>query len=165
MKKLHVLPSTTFNYFCSQVNVLFTKDGIRTLIDVIIANPMSKFTPPILHNSKICHLQCGSSKKKGSYCNQHPIDQFLPLIIEMFWLFRQIGLCVLHDYANPIWSLKVPEGLHLSILVTFLHQKISITLQKIQASSILNGMITIGLITSHLPPLQDTPPITRVDLL
>ncbi len=39
MKKLHVLPSTRFNFSCSRVNVLFTKDGIRTLINVVIANP------------------------------------------------------------------------------------------------------------------------------
>jgi hypothetical protein len=34
-----------------------------------------------------------------------------------------------------------------------------------QASSILNRMIAIGLITSHFPPLQNTPPVTTTDLL
>jgi hypothetical protein len=34
-----------------------------------------------------------------------------------------------------------------------------------QASSILNQAVAIGLATSRLPPLQDTPPITIADLL
>jgi hypothetical protein len=71
----------------------------------------------------------------------------------------------LHDYANAIWSLKGTEGPHLSTLVTFLRQKVSITLQRMQASSILNQAIAISLVTSRLPPLQGTPPITITDLL
>jgi len=43
----------------------------------------------------------------------------------------------------------------------FFHQKISIMLQ---ASSILSWAVVIGLATSWLPPLQDTPLITTVDL-
>jgi len=71
----------------------------------------------------------------------------------------------LHDYANAIWSLKGTKGPHLSTLVTFFHQKTSITLQRIQVSSILNWAIAVGLATSQLPPLQNTPPITMADLL
>jgi len=48
------------------------------------------------------------------------------------------------------------------VLVTFLCQGISITLQKMQASSILSQAIAIGLTTSHLPPFQDTPPLTQL---
>jgi hypothetical protein len=71
----------------------------------------------------------------------------------------------LHDYANAIWSLKGTKGLHLSTVVTFFRQKISITLQRMQAFSILNQTIAVGLATSRLSPLQYTPPITIVDLL
>ncbi len=71
----------------------------------------------------------------------------------------------LHDCANAIWSLKGTKGPHLSTLVIFLRQKVSITLQKMQASSILSWVVAINLTTSRLPPLQDTPPITMVDLL
>ncbi len=38
-KKLHVLPSTMFNSSHCRANVMFTKDGICTLADVIIINP------------------------------------------------------------------------------------------------------------------------------
>jgi len=71
----------------------------------------------------------------------------------------------LHDYADAIWSLKGTKGPHLSTLVTFLCQKVLITLQKMQVSSILNQAIAIGLTTSQLSPLQNTPPITTADLL
>jgi hypothetical protein len=54
----------------------------------------------------------------------------------------------LYDCVNAIWSLKMLKGLHLFVLVTFLCQKISITLQKMQAFSILSHVVVKGLITS-----------------
>jgi hypothetical protein len=71
----------------------------------------------------------------------------------------------LHNCANVIWSLKRPKGPQLSTLVIFFRQKVSITLQRMQVSSILSRAIAVGLTTSRLPPLQDTPPITTTDLL
>ncbi len=73
----------------------------------------------------------------------------------------------LHDCAIAIWSLKglIVKSPHLSILVAFLHQKNSITLQRMQMFSILSQTIAIELAISGLPPLQDTPPITTTDLL
>ncbi len=38
-KQLHVLPSNIFNFSCWQIDIMFTKDGIRTLVDIVIANP------------------------------------------------------------------------------------------------------------------------------
>jgi hypothetical protein len=61
--------------------------------------------------------------------------------------------------------LKGIESPHLSTLVTFLHQKVSITLQKMQVSSILSQAVALGLTTFQFPPLQNTPPITTADLL
>jgi len=103
--------------------------------------------------------------KEKSYHNQHPTNQFFPLTIETFGCLHKHANVFLHDYANAIWSLKGTKGLHLSTLVTFLRQKFLITLQRMQASSISNEAIAIGLITSQLPPLQNTPPITITDLL
>jgi hypothetical protein len=70
-----------------------------------------------------------------------------------------------HDCANAIWSLKGPKGPHLSILVVFICKKISISLQRMQASSILSWAIIISLVISQLPPLHDTPAITMANLL
>jgi len=38
-KQLHVLPSTTFNSSHRQIDILLTKDGICTLVDVVIVDP------------------------------------------------------------------------------------------------------------------------------
>jgi hypothetical protein len=65
----------------------------------------------------------------------------------------------LHLYANDIWGVKCLEGPPLSILTTFLKQQVSIILQKMQAFTILNWAIMVGLATSWLPPLvNSTPP-------
>jgi hypothetical protein len=37
--QLHALLSTMFNVFCGQIDIVFTKYGIHTLVDIIIANP------------------------------------------------------------------------------------------------------------------------------
>jgi hypothetical protein len=103
--------------------------------------------------------------KERSYCNQHPTDQFLPLKIGIFDCLHKHVDVFLHDCANAIWNLKRPKGPHLSTLVIFFHQKVSTTLQKMQASSILNQVVVIGLAMSRLSPLQNTPPITIIDLL
>jgi hypothetical protein len=68
--------------------------------------------------------------KERSYCNSHPTDQFLPLTIEVFGCLHKHVDMFSHDCANAIWSLKELEGLHLSTLITFLHQKVLITLQR-----------------------------------
>jgi hypothetical protein len=61
--------------------------------------------------------------------------------------------------------LKGLKGLHLYTLITFFCRKVSITLQRMQASSILSRVVVVGLVISQLPPLQDTLPITTSNLL
>jgi hypothetical protein len=62
--------------------------------------------------------------KEKSYCDWHPIDQFFPLASEVFGCLHKEIDVVLHDCANVIWSLKMLEGLHLFVLVTFFRQDI-----------------------------------------
>jgi hypothetical protein len=38
-EQLHMLLSNMFNSSCQQVDIMFIKDGIHTLVNVIIANP------------------------------------------------------------------------------------------------------------------------------
>jgi hypothetical protein len=38
-KQLYVFPSTMFNSFHQQINIVITKNGIRTLIDITIVDP------------------------------------------------------------------------------------------------------------------------------
>jgi hypothetical protein len=44
--------------------------------------------------------------KKKSYHDQHPIDQFLCVAIEVFGCLHKHAYVFLHDCANAIWSLK-----------------------------------------------------------
>jgi len=89
--------------------------------------------------------------KKRNYYDRHPTNQFLPLAVKVFGcLHKQVDV-FLHNCANAIWSLKEPKGPPL--LSWFFWQKISITLQRLQASSILSRVVALGLTTSRLPPL------------
>jgi len=164
-EQLHVLPSSTFNSFRQWVDIVFTKDGVCTLAKVVIANPTwaNLFF-------RFCTIQGFVTinvvqAKEKSYCNWHPIDQILPLAIEVFGYLHKHVNVRLHNCANAIWSLKRPMGLHFPTLVIFLCQKISFTLQRMQASSIFSWIIIVGLTTFWLPPLQDTPSITTNNLL
>jgi hypothetical protein len=39
-EQLHVLPSTTFNSFRQRIDIVLTKYGICTLVDIVITDPM-----------------------------------------------------------------------------------------------------------------------------
>jgi len=45
-KQLHALPSTTFNSFRQWVNIVFTKDDICTLANVVIVDSMRTYLFP-----------------------------------------------------------------------------------------------------------------------
>jgi hypothetical protein len=85
---------------------VLTKDGIRTLIDIVITN-----TTWIDLLPQSCAIQGfvasdATQAKERSYHNQHPIDQFLPLTIEVFGCLHKHVDVFLYTYANAIWSLK-----------------------------------------------------------
>ncbi len=113
---------------------MFTKDGIRTLVNVVITDPtnvdlllQSCTTQGILASDM-------TQAKERSYHDQHHIDQFLLLAIEIFGCLHKQAYVFLHHCAIAIWTLNPT----LYVLVTFLRQKISITLQRMQASCILS---------------------------
>jgi hypothetical protein len=114
--------------------------------------------PRYYTTQRIVALDVAQAKER-SYCNRHPIDQFFPLAIEVFDCLHKHVNVFLNDYANAIWSFKGTKGPHLSTLVIFFRQKVSITLQRMQASSILNRVIAVGLPTSQLPHLPSPQPI------
>jgi hypothetical protein len=127
---------------------MFTKDGIHTLTNVVIMDSMHVYL--LLQSSKTQGFITSNvaQANKKSYYNWHPIDQFLPLAIEVFGCLDKQANEFLHHCTNAIWSFKGPKGPPFSILVTFFGQKISITLQKMQASSILSKAIIVDLTTS-----------------
>jgi len=164
-KHIHALPSTTFNSSRWWINIVLTKDDIRTLANIVIVDPTWADVFPWSYAIQGFATFNATQAKEKSYHNQHPTNQFLLLTIEVFGCLHKHASVFLHDCANAIWSLKGSKGPHLSIFVTFLHQKVLITLQRMQASSILSRAIVVSLTISQLPPLQNTPPITTTNLL
>jgi hypothetical protein len=109
---------------------MFTKDDICTLVNVVIVNPMQvNLLPQSCATQGLVAFDVVQSKEK-SHHDQHPTNQFFPLTIEVFGCLHKQTNVFLHDCANANWSLKGLEGLPLFVLVTFLQQKNSITLQR-----------------------------------
>jgi hypothetical protein len=164
-QQLHAFFSTTFNSFRRWIDIMLIKYGICTLANVVITDPTWIYLLPQSCATQGFVASDAIQANERSYYNWHPTNQFLPLALEICGCLHKHVDVFLHDYANAIWSLKGIECFHLSTLVTFLRQKNLITLQKMQVSSILSRVVTIGLITSWLPLLQNTPPMTTIDLL
>jgi hypothetical protein len=100
-----------FNSFLRRLN----KDGIHTLVDIVIVDPMWLDLFPRSYETKgFVTFDVGQTKERR-YCDWHLIDQFLPLVSEVFgFLHKQVDV-FLHNCANVIWSLKRLEGFHLFV--------------------------------------------------
>jgi hypothetical protein len=90
---------------------VITKDGIRTLADLVIVDPMHADLFPRFHTTQEFVTSNVAQAKKRSYHNQHPIDQFFFLAIEVFGCLHKQADMFLHECANAIWSLKVLKAL------------------------------------------------------
>jgi hypothetical protein len=66
------------------VDIVFIKNGIHTLIYIVIANRTHVDLHPQSYTIQIFATSNATQAKERSYHNQHPIDQFLPLAIEIF---------------------------------------------------------------------------------
>jgi hypothetical protein len=152
-QKPHAFPSTMFNSSCQHVNVVFIKDNFLTLVHVVIANPTWANLLPRSSTTLGLVASNATQAKKWSYPDQYLVNQFLPLAVEVFQCLHKDVDVFLHNCANAIWILKGLKGLLFFVLVTFFWQKNSITLQRLQASSILSWALVLGLIISRLPPL------------
>jgi len=78
-QQLHLLPSTTFNYFCWQVDIVFTNDGFRTLADIVIVDPTRTY---LLLRSwlqfKDLLLPMPLKPRKGAITNNTPLINSSP---------------------------------------------------------------------------------------
>jgi hypothetical protein len=68
-KQLHALPSTTFNSFCWRVDIMFTNDGIHTLVDVVITEPTQANLFPWSCTTQGFGTSDVAQAKEMSYCN------------------------------------------------------------------------------------------------
>jgi hypothetical protein len=99
---------------------VLNKDGIHTLADVVIVDPMRvDLFSQSCATQRFATFNVGQAKEM-SYRNQHPTNQFLPLVVEIFDCLHKHADVFLPSCTNAIWSLKGPKALHLFTLVTFL---------------------------------------------
>jgi len=102
---------------------VLTKDGIGILINIIIFNSMQENLLPRSYAIQGFVTSYVAQAKEKNYHNQHPTNQFFPLIIEVFGCLHKHADVFIHNYANAIWILKGIEGPHLFTLVTFFVKK------------------------------------------
>jgi hypothetical protein len=129
-KQLHTLPLTTFHFSHWGVDIVITKDGIRTLANIVIANPTWMDLLTWSYTTRGFTTSKGSQTKERNYCNWHPTNHFLPLAIEVFGCLDKQADIFLHDCANAMWNFKRLEGppfflswLLLSVKQSQLHYK------------------------------------------
>jgi hypothetical protein len=83
-KQLYALHLTTIDSFHWQIDIMFTKNGIRTLTNIVIVDPthvdlfLWSCTAQRFVASNVIEA------KKKNYCDCHPINQFFLLAIEVF---------------------------------------------------------------------------------
>jgi hypothetical protein len=105
-----------FNFSCRQVDIVVTKGGICTLIDIVISDPMhvdlllqscttQGFTESTATQTK--------ETKENNYCSQHLTNQIFPLAIEVFeCLHKQTNmfLTCLCSYAIMSMPFETSNG-------------------------------------------------------
>ncbi len=81
---------------------MLIKDGIRTLIDIVIVDPTWVNLLPQFCDTQRFATSNAVQVKERSYCDQHLVDQFLLLAVEVFgYLHKQVDV-FLHNYVNAI---------------------------------------------------------------
>ncbi len=105
-KQLHVLPSTTFNSFRWWLNIMFTKDDIHTLADVVIVDPTQVNLFPQFCTTQGFATSSAAQTKEKSYQNWHPTNQLFPLTIDVFGYLHKHVDVFLHDHAMPFGAWK-----------------------------------------------------------
>jgi hypothetical protein len=122
----HVLSLPFLQSSCEQVDILVSIDGICTLVYVVIVNPT--WVDLVSQTTSLDEViaKMVTQAKEGFYYNQHAINTFFPLAIEVFECIHQQAYDFLHICASMAWSPKGTNGLPLIILCAFYRWKMSI---------------------------------------
>jgi hypothetical protein len=83
-----------------------TKNDIHTLANVVIVDPTQMDLLPQFFTIQGFVVSNAVQTKERSYHNRHPINQFFPIVIEVFGCLHEHVDMFLHDCGNAICSLK-----------------------------------------------------------
>jgi hypothetical protein len=81
---------------------VLTEDGICTLLDIVIANPMRGDLLPWSYATQGLATLDATQAKEKNYRNQHPTNEFLHLTIEVFGCLHKHADVFSHNCANVI---------------------------------------------------------------
>jgi hypothetical protein len=81
---------------------VLTKDGIRTLDDILIVDPTRTNSLPWSCTTQRFVVFDATQAKEITIRNWHPIDQFFLLTIEVFGCLHKHADVFLHNCANAI---------------------------------------------------------------
>jgi hypothetical protein len=83
-EQLHALLLNTFNSSHQRVDIVLIKDDTCTLVDIVVIDPtwVDLFFRSCTTQRFV--TSDAAQTKEWNYCEWHPIDQFLPLIVEIF---------------------------------------------------------------------------------
>ncbi len=137
----HVLSPASLQSSRELVDIMLLIDGICTLANVIIINPTQVDLVSQTTSFHRVVTKMVTQAKEGFYHNQHPINTFFSLTIEVFGCIHQQAYDFLHRCASMAWSPKGTNGLPLIILLAFYRWKMSIALQKVRIAFILRHII------------------------
>jgi len=84
------------------INIVLTKDDIRTFIDVVIIDPTWMNSLPRSCATQGFIVFNVIQAKEQRYHEWHLSNQFLPLVIEVFGCLHKHTDMFLHNYANAI---------------------------------------------------------------
>jgi hypothetical protein len=96
-EQLHTFPSTMFHSFCRWIEIVLTKDGIRTLANVVIVDSTWADLLRWSYTTKWFATSKAVQTKEKSHHDQHPINQFLFLTIEVFECLNKQADVFLHN--------------------------------------------------------------------
>jgi hypothetical protein len=149
---------------------VLAKNEVHTLTNVVIPNPTQAY---------LLFLSCSIQgfvvlgvvqTKERSYYDQHPTNQFLLFMIDVFGCLHKQANVFLHDCANAIWSLRVtwlspfnPCYLFLLESIHNIKKDVSILQFKLSSSDRLSYFLTS--LTSRLSPHPPSALLTCCRLL
>jgi hypothetical protein len=164
-KQLLVPPLTIFNSSHWWIDIVFTKNGICILVNIVIVYPTCVNILPWFCIIQGFVTSNAIQAKKKELPWPTSMNSFLLLTIEVFRCLHKQNDVFLHECANATWSFKRPKGpspfyvgyFSSSRNFNYIIKDVSIFHLKLSSNSKLSYL--------WLPPLHDTPPITTVDLL
>jgi len=94
----------------NKIDIIFTKDEICTLTDIVITHPTHMNLLPWYCTIQNKFTSNTTQIKEKRYYNWQLTNQFFLLVIEIFRCLHKQSHVFLYDYTNVNWSFQKLEG-------------------------------------------------------